>query len=177
MGVKFCRHSLSLCHMFPAADWRLTNCGSGFVSFSKTETVCAVEMNTAIVSQHCELEPQVHFKMKSVTIVRWMWCSGTQCAHSFLRWSATSFLLFFHHSLFLWMKDGAEWSTCSGSRDSNGSMNEWEHIHAPAGVWAYKHTRTWTQKWTWLSHTPPFMAAAVQLLYYSYNDKKTLPDK
>lgn len=68
----------------------------------------------------------------------WEMCGGcgvvaTQCIHSLLCWSATSFLLFFHHSLYLWMKDWAEWSTCSSSRDRNEwlneCMNEWVGTH------------------------------------------------
>lgn len=54
-----------------------------------------VEMNPVIVSQHCEIEPLLHNKMKSVRNVWWMWHNATQCTHSLLRWGATSFLLFF----------------------------------------------------------------------------------
>ena len=134
MWVKTCRNSLcATCFQLLTDDKTWVRISV----FSQTETVMsAVEMNSAIVSQHCELEPQAHFKMKSVRIVRWMWRLGTQCVHSLLRWSATSFLLFFHHSLFLWMTDGAEWSTCSGSRDVSGWMNEWEHTQV------FGHTNT-----------------------------------
>lgn len=55
----------------------------------------SVEMNPVIVSQHCEIEPLLHNKMKSVRNVWWMWHNATQCTHSLLRWGATSFLLFF----------------------------------------------------------------------------------
>lgn len=48
------------------------------LSPSKKKTMCSVEIKRVIVSQHCELERQVHIKMKSVRNVWWMWhCDDT----------------------------------------------------------------------------------------------------
>lgn len=73
-------------------------CGSGI--FFPKQKQC-VEMHSAMVSQHCELEPQVHSKMKSVRNVQWMWRWRDTMRPFF---TPTSFLLFFHHGLDLWMK-------------------------------------------------------------------------
>lgn len=103
----------------------------------------------------------------------WEMCGGcgvvaTQCVHSLLCWSATSFLLFFHHSLYLWMKAWAEWSTCGSSRDRNEWMNEWVGTHTCTHrcLSIQTHTGTWKINLTLTPH-PPFMTTTVTYYYCS----------
>ena len=120
--------------------------GQDSVSFPKHKTLHSVEMKPAIASQHCQLEAsESTLIMKSVRNVRWMWRRGSTMRPFFtlLKCDILPFV-FPPRGLYLWMKERAEWSTCSrdgGDIWMSGNTHTHTHTHTHTGVWANKHTQ------------------------------------
>lgn len=86
-------------------------------------------MNLAIVSQHCELEPQVCIKMKSVRNVMWMWhCDDTMRPFfAALKCNILPFVFPPQAVFYEWRVALNEAPAQAALMGMNKWMNEWEH--------------------------------------------------
>lgn len=133
-------------------EWKHTRpCATCFqlqrLNLGQNLVVFSVEMNPAIVSQHCQVGPRAHFKKWKVWEMRGG-CSVVWRHNTAILWSAEvqhpSFCFFHCWLFFSWMKDCADRSTCMCSRDMCEWIKKWEKQGRQTGVWLYTHTQTHT---------------------------------
>lgn len=131
--------------------WQMRQHVGRDLCLSKTETVCTVEMDSAIVSQHCELEPRVHFKMKSVRNVRWMWrCGDTMTP--FFALLKCNILPFVFPPQPVFLNEGLSLMKHLQKQQQQGEwMNEWVGTHTCTHTQRCSSIQTHTG--TWFSHT------------------------
>lgn len=117
--------------------------------------------------------PESTLKMKSVRNVRWMWRRGSTMRPFFspLKCDILPFV-FPPRGLYLWMKERAEWSTCSsGSSSRDGGEKGWmsgnTHTNTHRNLYNINLTLTLSPNMTnnWWSAAPVTTAAYLQLYW------------